>query len=108
MFKTQSSVPFGNIDMEVSKMAEEVRNGRYVSAEVTELVVTGGSEFDKLLNRYVATGLLTTFRDADGNVIKPAWPVEHFGKSYAELIKAKIMPTKFFKYVESKPATPLG
>jgi hypothetical protein len=88
--------------MEVSKMAEEVRNGRYVPAAVTEVVVTGGSEFDKLLKRYVATGFLTTFRALNGDVVKPAWPVSEYGKKIADLIKLKVMPSKFFVYQEAK------
>jgi len=99
LFKTQSSVPYGTLGKEEISMAEQVRDGRYVAAgDVKVIYVTGGSEFDKLLNRYVATGYLTVFRDAGGNVVKPGWPVEHFGQKIAELIKKQINPTIFYVY----------
>lgn len=80
--------------------------GRYVGQTDVDVVhVTGGSEFVELENRYVATGMLTTFRDADGNIVKPGWPIEHFGRKIADLIKDKIKPSIFYVYRENKKET---
>lgn len=80
--------------------------GRYVGQKDVDVIyVTGGSEFNQLLKRYEATGMLTVFRDAEGNIVKPGWSVDHFGEKIADLIKNKVKPSIFYVYRENVTKT---
>ena len=83
-------------------MAEEVKkSGKYEAVGVKEVSVTGGSEFDAIKNRWIATGKLTVFRMLDGSVVKPGFAPEHYGEKIADVIKQGHKPIIFYVYREA-------